>query len=204
MVFVTPQEGAPLQLISTWIDSSKAQSFRLVAQFQNQSAKAIRVYAFKSQTATIKLQNSHVQFMNLTQRSAIWQPSEMRTVEFADSQEEEVKTVRLTLDFVEFSDGSTWGPDSENSRDMLAGQREGAKLERQRQSQIMRAKGQQGLISDAQVPDRGVERAGSNRSAQWLEGFRQGQASMYRAKVYGAKQADLGRWAYDVWLLSAQ
>jgi hypothetical protein len=186
-IVVTPQEGTPLQVLSTWIQSIKAQDFRIVAQYQNQSGKEIRAYAIKSQIATSKLQNGHCQFVNLTQRSAIWRPTEIRAVEFTDSEEDQINSIRLTVDFVEFTDGTIWGSDSENSRDLLAGQREGAKLERQRLRQLIQTKGEDALVSDIQARDgKHTQSALSeNHSTQWLEGFRNGVASI-RRRLNGA------------------
>ena len=177
-IIVTPQEGAPLQVLSTWIESSKPKDFRFVAQFQNQSGKGIRAYGIASETATSKQRNGHLQFMNL--RSSIWQATEIRTVEFADSQEDQINSLRLTVDFVEFTDGATWGPDSGNSRDMLAGQREGAKLERQRLRRLLQAKGQEALVSDVQTSGSKGEPSKENHSAQWAEGYLSGVASVRR------------------------
>ena len=182
-IILTRQPDAPLQILSTWIATETPQNFRLMAQAQNQSGKAIRAYAINSQTASIKQQNGHTQFLNLTQRSTFWQPAEIKTVEVADSQDEPIKTVRLTIDFVEFADGSTWGPDSANSRDLLAGQREGAKLTRQRLRQLMQTKGEEAVTLEVQKGD--AEQTvdadiARNHSPRWVEGFRNGAASARR------------------------
>jgi hypothetical protein len=181
---VTVQEGAPLQIISTWVESNKPQNFKLVAQVQNQSVKGIRAYAINSQTATDKQQNGNLQFLNLTQQSAIWQPTEVRTIEVRDnSLETQIISVRLILDFVEFNDGATWGPDTQNSRDMLAGQREGAKLERNRLRQLMEKKGRDALIGDLQTTDESKVESliKESHSAQWLNGWRSGVSSVHRS-----------------------
>jgi len=177
-IIVTPQQDAPLEVLSTWIESSKPKDFRFVGQFQNKSGKGIRAYGIKSQTVTSKQQNGHLQFMNL--RWSIWQSTEIRTIEFADSQEDQISTVRLTVDFVEFTDGTTWGSDSLNSRDMLAGQREGAKVERQRLRALLQAKGDEALVNDLQKSGAPVEPSKENRSAHWAEGYLSGVASVRR------------------------
>ena len=181
-VIITPQPGAPLQIISTWVESGKPENFRLVAQVQNQSNKGIRAYTINSLTTTSKRQNGTSQFMNLTQASIVWQPTEIRAVELADSQQEQINTARLTFDFVEFEDGTTWGPDKENSRDMLAGQRAGAKLERQRLREIMEAKGPEAIALDIKIGNKSeVETAiSAARSRQWIEGFHNGVVSVRR------------------------
>ena len=181
-VVITPQAGAPLQIISTWVESGKPENFKLVAQVQNQSNKGIRAYTLNSLIASGKQQNGRSQFMNLTQAAAIWQPTEIRTIEFSDSQDDQIKRVTLTVDFVEFADGKGWGPDSANSRDMLAGQREGARVTRRHLQQLMQNQGTDAVVLD-------IEKSNGNQaepafpnghSSQWVEGFRNGMASVRR------------------------
>lgn len=182
-IILARQPDTPLQIISTWIATETPQNFRLMAQVQNQSGKAIRAYAVNSQTASTKQQNGHTQFLNLTQRSTFWQPAEIKTVEVADSQDEPIKTVTLTIDFVEFADGLTWGPDSANSRDLLAGQRAGAKLTRQRLRQLMQTRGEEAVTLEVQKGDAAQTvdaDIAANHSPRWVEGFRNGAASARR------------------------
>jgi len=182
-IILTSQKDSPLQILSAWVAIETPPYFRLMAQVKNQGDQAIRAYAINSQTASAKQQNGNTQFLNLTQQSAFWQPTEIRTVEMADSQDERIKTVRLTIDFVEFADGSTWGPDSANSHDLLAGQREGARLTRQRLRQIMQTKGEEAMTHEVQTGDAEQTIDADivrNHSSQWVEGFRNGAASTRR------------------------
>jgi len=181
-VIITPQPGAPLQIISTWVESGKPDNFRLVAQVQNQSNKGIRAYTLNSLIASDKQQNGRSQFMNLTQSAAIWQPTEIRTIEVSDSQDNQIKRVTLTLDFVEFVDGTEWGPDSANSHDLLAGQREGAKLTRRHLHQVMRTQGLDAVVVEIKKGEDGQSKPTTTggHSNQWAEGFRNGVASVRR------------------------
>jgi hypothetical protein len=53
------------------------------------------------------------------------------------------------------------------------------------------------------MPEFGVESISLDyREARRTD--RYGNSFKYRAKLYGANHRDLGRWAYDVYLLSAQ
>lgn len=194
-IILTPQEDSPIQILSTWIASAEPKNFRVVAQVQNQSLKGIRACAFISQTATNKLQNGKVEFMNFALPSTIWLPTAIRTNEFSDSQEEPINTVRLTVDFVEFTDGTTWGPDSENSRDMLAGQRAGAKLERLRLLQLMLSNNFEGLVRDIQTSDGSKLDSvmKDNHSSRWQHGFSLGVAATRRRVNDVIASGDRGR-----------
>ena len=180
ITITSPQ--APLQILSTWVANATPRDFRLVLQVQNQSGKGIRAFAINSQIATSRSQNGHSQFQNLTQRSLVWQPTEIRSIEVSDSLDDQIRSVRLTVDFVEFTDGSTWGPDSENSRDLLAGEREGARFEKQRLRKLMETKGAEALVTDAQINDRNKSEptAESGHSVKWQEGFRYGVNAIRR------------------------
>jgi len=149
---------------------------------QNQSLKAIRAYALTSETASDKNQNGSTDFQNLTQQSSIWQPTSIKVNEVSDTRDEPIVSVRLTIDFVEFTDGSIWGPDTHHSSDILIGQREGARIERERIRQLLRSKGTKALVDDIQGPDFSIAEtpAGKNHSEYWLEGFRSGVSSIRR------------------------
>jgi len=179
ITITSPQ--APLQILSTWVANTTPQDFRLVLQVQNQSGKGIRAFAINSQVATGKRQNEHSQFENLTQQSSVWQPTQIRSIEVSDSLEDQIRSVRLTVDFIEFTDGTTWGSDSENSRDLLKGQREGAKFERQRLRDLMKAKGFQALADDLRSEQGTPESsAATGRSVKWQAGFRNGVSAVRR------------------------
>ncbi len=187
--FIAAQDDAPLRIVSTSVESTEPKNFKLQAMVQNQSNKEIRAYAITSETASAKTQNGYTQFTNLTRRSNIWQPTETRTIEVSDTQDELIVNVRITVDFVEFSDGTTWGLDVNNSRDILAGQREGARVERQRIRQLLKSKGRAEVSAYIRTADYNeVETSiAPNRSQKWLEGFRSGSGSI-RGRLKQASQ----------------
>lgn len=192
------QEGAPLRVISSEIKSSEPRNFNLQVMFQNQSPKEIRAYAITSYTSTEKEQNGYTQFMNLTQRSGAWHPTEVRAVSVSDTRDDAIVSVRLAVDFVEFSDGTKWGPDGQHSGDLLSGQRAGAKAERERIRQLLKGKGRAAVINDLQTeelrdPPTAVR---ADHSAQWLEGFRSGAGSIrwrLRQALQSRDQGELER-----------
>ena len=60
--------------------------------------------------------------------------------------------LELSLDFVEFEDGTTWGPDTFKSAEQLVAQRVGAKLEQTRLLQVLIAGGLEALVQVLQPP----------------------------------------------------
>lgn len=181
-VSVSPQADSPLRIIATEVMSAELQNFRLSATVQNQSNKAIRAYAISTEAVTNKGQVGSTDFLNLTQRSGIWQPTEIRTIEVKKNQTEFLVSVKLTVDFVEFSDGTSWGTDTYKSRDILAGQRAGARLERQRLRDLLKSQGRAALVNDLKTSASGAMEAlaGRNKSSEWLIGFRNGVSAVRR------------------------
>jgi hypothetical protein len=196
-ILIKEQDGAPLRILATSIKSAEPKNFKLQAAVQNQGSKEIRAYAITSETATGEGQSGYTQFINLTRRAEIWQPTEIKTIEVSDVRDEPVLSVRLAVDFVEFSDGTTWGPDTNNSRDLLAGQREGARAERQRLRQLLKSKGRAAAVGAIQDSDESLiaPPTSLNRSQKWLEGFRAGAGSVHarlrRVLQGGAAQIEL-------------
>jgi hypothetical protein len=181
-ISISPQEDGPLRIISTLVVSAEPQNFRLQVMIQNQSLKGIRAYALTSETASDKKQNGYTDFQNFMQQSGIWQPASTKIAEVSDTQSDPIVSVRLTIDFVEYTDGTTWGPNTQHSSDILAGQREGARIERQRIRQLLKGKGPKAVIDDIQVTDFSKDEAlvGNNHSDHWLEGFHSGVSSIRR------------------------
>ena len=177
-VITESPDDAPLHVITTTVESEKGQDFRLRVMVQNQSTKNIRAYAITSHPSTEKIQNGYTQFINLTKREGVWRPTEIKTIEINDPRQEPIVSVRIAVDFVEFSDGTTWGPDTSNSRDTLAGQREGARAEKQRVRQLLRDGGRAKVVKGIEEDIAPIDMPGSNRSPEWLNGFRSGSRSI--------------------------
>ena len=177
---VAPQDGTPLRIINTFIESESG-VLRLKVMAQNQSGKNIRAYAIVADGGA----GSRVDFANLTTPTAIMQPTQIKTFDFAYGENEVPANVTLSVDFVEFSDGSTWGRDSYNSRDRLAGQREGVKYERRRLRELLKSKGPSAVFDAVreEVPDEPEIKATNKPSGEWAQGYRNGIASIrYRLR----------------------
>lgn len=172
---IAPQEDAPLRIINTFAESEPG-VFRLKVMAQNQSGKKIRAYAVVADAGAA----SRVDFVNLTTPSSVLQPTQIRTFDIAYDEKAAPEKVTLSVDFVEFTDGGIWGRDSHNSRDKLAGQREGAKAERQRLREILKSGGPSAVFDAVreEVPDRREIKAAANRSEEWLQGYRNGIGSI--------------------------
>src|SRR4051794_10276035 len=61
-IIISPQDDAPLRIISTSFVSVKPANFKLQVMIQNKTQKAIRFYAFPSKTASDKDRYGYTDF----------------------------------------------------------------------------------------------------------------------------------------------
>lgn len=143
---------------------------------QNQSGKRIRAYAIVAEAGPA----SRVDFANLTTPTAILRPTQIETFDFPYKENDAPQRVTLSVDFVEFDDGSTWGADVYNSRDTLAGQRVGAKAERARLRELLKSGGPSAVFDAVreEVPGRPEITRTAKPSEEWLKGYRNGVAGI--------------------------
>ncbi|MET0622154.1 MAG: hypothetical protein ABW250_04145 [Pyrinomonadaceae bacterium] len=172
---IAPQADAPLRIINAFVESEQG-LVRVRVMTQNQSQKRIRAYSILADAGAY----SRLDFANLTTPTAIFQPTQIKTTDISFSEGQTPESVTLSIDFVEFNDGSTWGLDSHHSRDRLAGQRAGAKAERLRLRALLKGKGPSAVFDSIRedVPDDAGVKADDKHSEEWLQGYRNGIGSI--------------------------
>ena len=188
VISVATQDDLPFSIINSFTESFGPEDFRIRLIVQNQSHKRIRAFAIIANNTMSGVQSTRVEFVNLTKSTAILQPTQITEVNLGYSPHDLPETIRLTVDFVEFSDGTTVGPDVHNSRDKLAGMREGGKREKQRLRDLLKGKGPTAVLDSIMSdPASDSEPNGiSKPSEEWLQGFRSGVGSIrHRIKQVG-------------------
>lgn len=191
IISIAPQDGMPLRIVNSFPESLGPDGFRIRLIMQNQGDKQIRAFAvIADNVLSGGVQSTRAEFVNLTNPASVLQPSQVRDVNIGYGTGELPETVRLAVDFVEFSDGSTTGLDVHNSRAMLAGMREGAKKEKQQLRDLLKRKGPSAVLESTEAdPASDPEPTISPKpSAEWLEGFRSGVGSI-RHRIKEAAQA---------------
>lgn len=142
----------------------------------NNSGKAIAAYSvkheavFSQRTGTV---SGSVTFSCADAESAM-RPGDTRGVEIYGVKYGEMpQNVTLSVDFVEFIDGSRWGPDTLKNSERIDGARAGARAERDALMKVLITGGMEGTISSLDSiqpePDQTLP-----RSSEWLDGFRSG------------------------------
>ncbi|MDQ1638215.1 MAG: hypothetical protein QOF62_1554 [Pyrinomonadaceae bacterium] len=169
------QPDSPLQISSSQIDLTYSEpSLEVTLMLASRSVKPIRAFTIASSVGRDK---TGALLITTNTDEQMWQFNEIKPITMRKSRAEIIDGVKLSIDFVEFSDGTTWGPDSFNSADDLAGEREGLRLSVQILSQIAKTKGFGGFInnltsnrSDISIP--------KGKSLSWERGFQRGAGTV--------------------------
>ncbi|HYP20787.1 MAG TPA: hypothetical protein VEY08_11995 [Chloroflexia bacterium] len=177
----TDQENAPLRIVSTFVETPSPDRTVVRVMVRNQDNRKIRALALTA--------NTLVYFYNLTGRASVLQPANIKTFDLHYTGERRPEKINVAVDFVEFGDGTTWGPDMSNYKDRLAGEREGAKAERRRLRELFGAKGQGALRDRLEAGEQGdsARPEAAGRTVVWAEGYSSGVMAL-RHRVRQALQ----------------
>lgn len=173
-VSVAEQPGVPLVISLEGFDASNPSAPRVKYRVQNISNKAIRAYTILEEKAAGSERSTGVKIVNLGKEDNFIQPMQLRP-EFYDAsgQSESVVNLTLSVDYIEFVDGATWGKDTRRSADYLAGQREGKKATT-RKLRELRDKEGVNLEDLLKKKDAEVVSPTAGHSSEWEYGFRVG------------------------------
>src|SRR5688572_3275936 len=134
-------------------------------------AVKLEVSADSKSVATVSLNNLEVVASNLPPNQSL---NQFTTYDnFANAQHR----VTLSVDFVQFSDGTTWGRDSAKSAERVAGQRAGIDAVTSRVSNVVRG-GKPNELAGVLDSILTTEPATSGHSEAWNEGFRSARLSV--------------------------
>ncbi|HEY0081045.1 MAG TPA: hypothetical protein VGB73_20745 [Pyrinomonadaceae bacterium] len=128
IVSIAEQQGVPLLITIERIDTSNPLDPQVNYTLKNLSDKPIRAYTVLEETATSssKVKNSTIK--NITSTAQLLLPNQSRQEMFGgQSFSDPLLSLILSIDFVEFADGSTWGEDTQHAAENLAGQRAGGR-----------------------------------------------------------------------------
>jgi len=178
-VLIKSQPGLQLVLSVVGTDGLTAYTPEIKVLVTNIGLQAITAYALRFDALTKRWQKGGVDLADAASISAITQPGQSKyaTLGIGVRFSEPIEAVEISIDFVEFANGTTWGSDSFKSGELLAGKRAGAQaLVRYLKQLAVRTDMASLLLS---LEDNSFELTPeANHSAKWLEGFRSGVASM--------------------------
>ena len=193
-VSVAEQRDVPLLIIFEGYDFSVPSSPQVIYNVQNNSDKPVRAYSILEETVAGAFRGTGVKIVNLDKGRKFLQPAQTRR-ETCDisSQAEPVTALALSVDFVEFSDGTTWGVDTRRSGEYVAGQREGKKAVVRKLRETRDAEGVGAVVELLKKKEGELVELPAGRSQEWEYGFRVGRnAALYQltnAHAKGGTQA---------------
>jgi hypothetical protein len=158
----------------------------------NVSSKAIRAYAIKQALET-EAHAGKVLFIGLDgNNKPALQPNQMTTIfDGYEPSSPDDQQLNFSVDYVEFSDGTKWGPDSANSAERSEGQRAAAYLVTQHLLKILNNGRPSEVLAAIENGQAKIEPP-SGRSYAWKEGFRFGCTSTaeHLKRAQGAGRLD--------------
>jgi hypothetical protein len=184
-VSVYNQPDSPLRLsnvVSKWrisTDDKEQEWNMLTVEFvsQNVSNKTIRAYTIRQFEGEFNKGKGLTQFSYTTTPSGLLKPNQLCNEEIGEGGYRQIpQSIKLAVDFVEFTDGSTWGQDISESAQQLAGVRAGREAFLEHLKIINKQNGIEAVIKaldeikDVLPPN--------DKSEIWKRGFRSGTSTI--------------------------
>jgi hypothetical protein len=173
-VKILEQKDCPLQITVINVDNSALSAQNIVYSLQNISNKPIRAYTLlgdgKNDGKVVT--NSFV--------TRLFQPDGYEYDNFfVESEIAKEGTIFLSIDYVEFEDGSFWGKDREKKSKEIAGEFEGRKAAVKHLKDLIKnqnANGENGIKAFLQqdIKEINVDVPNTNQPDEWKRGFRGG------------------------------
>lgn len=167
---VKEQPNAPLRISPIKTELTDVAAPELQIELMNTSNKPIRAYAIEQYDE--RGQVREVTSANFVFPDSILQPGRL-TMDGISCSANTDEQITLSVDFVEFADGTTWGLDKHKYGEKLAGFRAGAFAATDKLIKVLDIHGQFAVMDAIKagatniIPPKG-------RSKRWVEGFRSG------------------------------
>ncbi|HEX8181649.1 MAG TPA: hypothetical protein VF525_19060 [Pyrinomonadaceae bacterium] len=181
-VSIAYQQDAPLVITLSNIDDSNPSAAQVNYVLQNISNKSIRAYAVLEESITSRGRGTGSTIVNLTSNAEGLQSSQIRSGTYESGAS--LLSLKLSIDYVEFVDGTTWGNDTQHTAENLAGQRTGSQETVKRLRELFNQQGQDALVQLVKRKDAEVATPPVDRSAVWQYGFQVGHNSvLHRLRI---------------------
>lgn len=190
-VAVKRQTDAPIAIKVSSADELAAGSPQIAFVLRNLGEKAIRAYTIRWEATIGSSSFAGMVLTNINVQESIFAPGQSRSESLSSlpSSTTPITRLVLTVDYVEFLDGASWGPDIQKSAEILAGQRAGARAEAANLLRLLDSRGPSAVI-DSYAADEPEASAPPGNSEKWVEGFRSGRDTI-RARLRHSKGGPL-------------
>lgn len=185
-VEVRTQADAPITITSINVTSSNPKQPVFTYEAANSKDKPISAYAIRHDVIIGTTETSGVSLTSLWTVNSLLYPQTRSLEEFGGTTYgATVNNVVLSVDFVEFADGSTWGSDSFKMSEKLAGRRAGGRAALQMFRNKSKAHGL-ATVSDDLEEDLSIDPQ-ADKSPLWKDGFGEG-VRIVRVRLQHAKR----------------
>lgn len=171
VITIKPQPDAPIRISLGKVVSDNPSAPAFEYSLVNVSDKPIRAHALRIDDG---LMGSLLEIHTFPWQSRQTHPGTYGDKTFSPP----LKGIEMSVDFVEFADGTTWGPDTTNAAERVAGHYAGRAAERDRLIKLLEEGGTQAVITAIEADDVQIV-SQSGRSERWEHNYRIG-AKYYR------------------------
>jgi hypothetical protein len=175
------QADSPLQISAVANHSPDPKKLNITFDVWNITDKGIRAYAIKHEVVCCGSNAAHIRGSSLSHILSVdklFLPGQVRSEEIGNEwSTAPYERVTLSIDFVEFTDGSRWGPDISKSSKRLEGMRAGMKAAKTVLLKLLSDKGSQAVVELIES-DMNLLAPEQNYSEAWVTGFQTGVKSM--------------------------
>lgn len=185
-VIVKKDAAAPLQIVSFHRpESAPNNRLDLELQVKNIASIPISSYAIRYE---VRVGNTpfigvEMSLSNSPDKALKINTTDIFALEADNTYSDAIKSIYVSVDFVELTDGTTWGRDSQKFSEYLSGFRAGAKESFTFLSELMVRKG----AKEVATTDLDQPAAPENKSERWKEGFTNGQVFIKQRLDYAYK-----------------
>lgn len=180
-VNVQQRTGTPLRIsLKTKWATSDEQMLEIYAVVENVSDLEIGAYALRSSAADSTQNSGACLLHNIQSPGKILRPgnSDGKSMWRRIALDRPSSDIELSLDFVEFANGSTWGVDVCQSAERLSGLRAGALAAKDKLAKMLDQNNGKALINMLKF-DAPILEAPEDHSPVWVEGFQGGVRTLF-------------------------
>jgi hypothetical protein len=177
VISIQLQPNAPLSVLGVKSDSATIHNPELDLTVMNTSNKPIRAYAIRYDTVSAQSRPGGLELTNKQGLGAVLQPGRSETIDIGGGvyQADDISRIIVSVDFVEFDDGSQWGLDIYKSAERLDGLRTGAHAASQYLLRVLKMDGPAAVFNKLETDTINLPPP-LDHSNKWVEGFQEGIA----------------------------
>ena len=170
-LIIREQKNPPLRLSLDKGESFTATTPQLNVLVTNISARPIRAYAVRYDLFADESHSGGADLTNKESMHSVLLPGHSEVAGIGEgTYTKPIDRVEVSIDFVEFTDGATWGPDTYKHGEQLAGMRIGAQTASKLFNKILKSGGPVAVINSIESSGADIVPP-SDHSPEWIKGF---------------------------------